>query len=232
MHAYEQVISLKWFWCVRLYLKALLQTAFKESAESKKMEDRHYSHADGVENQRWKDKLNPAYSISHLELYRPCRYVYQLDRSTSLELHESDTVDLHFLLPCHHTHSTSDYWASAAELLSFILNLRVSLRYLILSRSVASSSGMRRNLARVIFGFAKSLTQSGYSSLFNATIGSFPFVKLRPGMGVPGFMACGETDAREKHRVVAARLQIWELFLETPYMFRGNIVAIITARPC
>jgi hypothetical protein len=45
-------------------------------------------------------------------------------------------------------------------------------------------------------------------------------------------MACGETGAREKNRVVAARLQIWELFLETLYIFRGNIVAFITDRSC
>ena len=90
------------------------------------------------------------------------------------------------------THTRSPFlYAPASTLLPFIRILRVSFKYRILSLSVESSHFIRRSSASVTIGLARSETHSGYSARAFDPGASWFFMKLRPGIGVPGFIARG-----------------------------------------
>lgn len=118
----------------------------------------------------------------------------------------------HFLIP-------------ASMLFSLISILRVSFKYLILSCSDASSSGILRSAANVVMGFARSLTQSGYSDRSFATGASSLFMKSIPGIGVPGFMpTIGFTEADEKKSLLLSLMHVEDICLA----YTGRLAAIFS----
>mmetsp|Transcript_27495 Transcript_27495/g.55452 ORF Transcript_27495/g.55452 Transcript_27495/m.55452 type:complete len:170 (+) Transcript_27495:291-800(+) len=97
-------------------------------------------------------------------------------------------------------------YAPASTFHAFIRIRLFNFKYLILSRSAASSHFIRRNSASVTIGWARLSTHGGYSLRARDTGASLFFMKFRPGIGVPGFIAAALVVAWRGRAVPAAFL--------------------------